>query len=265
MRRTALFCCGTTELQLLRKKTWARCALDCNYKKVLKTNEFLTLCQSNPYAPPSERMTADEAGKFLKALHAARQVVIVGDHVYTDPSDVVNAVHLRLQLPTLVRATSVAEGRAAAVSHGPRMTPPDDNTHRRSFWAVACLLSGAQMTILSYLTFVVYDWSVMEPVCYFVSSISSLCAMTYSAMCRRGYPNEAAGAQLTGHGARAAEALTSFGGLTNPCRVAGLPCEDDLDDAMSLLDAAELLSNPGTNNDCGECIVPPVLASSGAK
>ncbi|EAN77462.1 hypothetical protein, conserved [Trypanosoma brucei brucei TREU927] len=184
-------------LRLLKKQQWVRCALDCSHKRVLRKEAFIELCTSNPYTPLCERMSKSEGIKFLQALHNARQVIVVQDYVYINPADVVDAVHVRLELPNVARRAPVTSRNCSSGQpKDSEVTLRSDMERRRFFWAIVSLLSSAQMSILAYLTFSVYGWSVMEPICYFVTTSTSLCAYAYGLCYKRNCSYEAIDSQL---------------------------------------------------------------------
>ncbi|RNF01872.1 hypothetical protein TraAM80_06713 [Trypanosoma rangeli] len=186
IRKTLALWDSSMIMQCLKKKLRARCVVDCSGKRFFTKQEFLTLCTTNPYAPINERMTTVEAARYLEQLQQAREVIVMGEYVYIRPSDVVNAVYHRLQLPTLSRRTpTYMQQRATQELFAVSTKDKNGIVFRRDFWAIVSLLSGAQMTLLAYLTFVVYGWDVMEPVCYFVTTFTVLCTYAYSLVWRR--------------------------------------------------------------------------------
>ncbi|RNF22124.1 uncharacterized protein Tco025E_03286 [Trypanosoma conorhini] len=186
LRKTLALWDSSMKMQCLKKKLRARCVLQCSDKRLLTKKEFITLCTTNPYAPTNERMTTDEAEQHLERLQQAREVILMGGYVYIRPSDVVNVVNHRLQLPTLTRGAPTyvqqsATQQLVAVSKAKKKGA----VCSRDFWAMVSLLGATQMAILAYLTFLVYGWDVMEPVCYFVTTFTALCAFAYSLVWRR--------------------------------------------------------------------------------
>ncbi|PWU97426.1 hypothetical protein C3747_243g35 [Trypanosoma cruzi] len=177
---------SSMSIQCLKKKLRARCALDCSGKRIITTEDFIAICTTNLYAPSHERMTKCEAAQYLEKLQHAREVIVIGGYVYIRPSDVVNAVHLKLELPTLSRGNPMnLQQCPVQQSCATLRVEQKGGVRRREFWAIVSLLSGAQMTVLAYLTFIVYGWDVMEPVCYFVTTFTALCVYAYSLVCRR--------------------------------------------------------------------------------
>ncbi|KEG10884.1 hypothetical protein DQ04_03191080 [Trypanosoma grayi] len=173
-------------MRFLKKRLQVRCAADCSHKSVFTREEFIALCTSNPYVPISERMTLREAEDFLQTLHRAREVIMVRGCVYTKPSDVVDAVHIKAHLPKLLHGTHACSSQHVGTHSGSAATcAPKNVTCRRDFWAAISLISGSQMTLLAYLTFIVYDWDVMEPICYFVTTFTALSLYAYSLVFRR--------------------------------------------------------------------------------
>ncbi|KAH9597739.1 Calcium uniporter protein [Trypanosoma melophagium] len=174
------------DMQHLKRKLRVRCALDCSHKNVLTKKEFIALCTTNPYTPPGERMTLSEASDYLEKLHRAREVIVLRDFVYTNPSEVVNTVYMMLRLPTLrPEIPACVKKHTSENKYIADTFVQEEVTRRRNFWATVSLLSGIQMSFLAYLTFIVYDWDVMEPVCYFITTFTALCVYAYSLLFRR--------------------------------------------------------------------------------
>lgn len=171
---------------LLRKTVFARAAIDLCDKKTMPRGEFLGLLTNGKYTPPQFRMTKNEASDYLGALKQSGMVVEVGDFIYADPQSVVDAVHLKVGLP-LVSSLShdlecsrrtVAQALAAAHEASSPMVRKAVR-REKEFWAFTALGSGIQMLVLSYLTFQVYGWDVMEPITFFVTTATALCSYAY--------------------------------------------------------------------------------------
>lgn len=70
---------------------------------------------------------------------------------------------------------------------------------RQKDWSLFCFALSLELLVLSYATFIVCGWDVMEPICYFITSAISLCAMAAGmwrtipwdavAVLPRGYPS----------------------------------------------------------------------------
>lgn len=171
---------------LLRKKVFARAAIDLCGKKIIGKNEFLKLLTSAKYTPPQFRMTESEAADYYVTLRQSKMLVEVGDYVYPDPQSVIDAVHLKGGLPLISSSSpDLANARSRlteALSASHKITAPMvEKAVRREkeFWAFTALGSGVQMLVLSYLTFQVYGWDVMEPVTFFVTTTTALCSYAY--------------------------------------------------------------------------------------
>ncbi|KAK7196752.1 hypothetical protein NESM_000615000 [Novymonas esmeraldas] len=181
----------------LRKALFARSAIDLSGKKVLRKDAFLALLTNGALTPPQLRMTSAEAAKYVNTLKRAKMVVEVHGYVYTDVKVIVDAVHLKSGLP-LVPATSkdiedsyrALEGSLAAFKR--LGAPAVERAVRREkeFWATTAVGSGVQMLVLAYLTFQVYGWDVMEPVTFFVTAATALCAYAYFLYFRREHSYE---------------------------------------------------------------------------
>lgn len=170
----------------LRKTLFARAAIDLCDKKIMAKKEFLSLLSDGRCTPPRFRMTRSEAGDYLTVLKRSKMVVEVGDYVYVDPQNVVDAVHLKGGLPLVSSLCQDLDNSrrilAQTIAESNRLSSPMvEKVVRREkeFWAFTALASGVQMLVLSYLTFQVYGWDVMEPVTFFVTTTTALCAYAY--------------------------------------------------------------------------------------
>lgn len=131
-------------------------------------------------------MTQDEATRYFDVLKRSKMVVEAGQYIYADPQSAVDAVHLKAGLPLASSLRSDLQqsrnelAQSLAESHE-RTTPIVEKVVRREkeFWALTALGSGIQMLVLSYLTFQVYGWDVMEPVTFFVTTATALCSYAY--------------------------------------------------------------------------------------
>jgi len=171
---------------LLRKKLFARSALELSNQSIYNRSAFLSVLTSHPTTPARYRMSEAEAHDYLDALVRARSVVPVGDHIYTNPKDVIDAVHLKCGLPIVpLAAPSLEERRKALLGEVTAAMKANMPVLRqvvqkeRDLWALTAVGSGAQMLTLSYLTFRLYGWDVMEPVCFFVTSGTALLSYGY--------------------------------------------------------------------------------------
>ncbi|KPA78395.1 hypothetical protein ABB37_06505 [Leptomonas pyrrhocoris] len=170
----------------LRKTLFARAAINLCDKKIVVRDDFLAMLINGKYTPPQFRMTHREAAEYLDVLKRSKMVVEVGDYVYSDPQNVVDAVHLKGGLPLVSSVSHDLEDTrrtlalALAESHE-RSSPKVEKAVRREkeFWAFTALGSGIQMLVLSYLTFQVYGWDVMEPITFFVTTTTALCSFAY--------------------------------------------------------------------------------------
>lgn len=159
---------------------------------VVSVPEFLGLCTSARDTPDAERMTAAEAETFLQTLHDCRVVLRDGEQVFLRPAEVVQKVHTTLGIPPVDWALPKERAEQAAL-HSELSTARQAveaavdkvAVQRKRFWSSVAVGSGAQMTLLSYLTFVAYDWDVMEPACYFVTCATSIVFYLYFLYYRR--------------------------------------------------------------------------------
>ncbi|KPI84779.1 hypothetical protein ABL78_6162 [Leptomonas seymouri] len=170
----------------LRKALFARAAIDLSGKRIVTKNDFLALLISGKYTPPRYRMTHGEAIEYLDALKCSKMVVEVGDYIYLDPQCIVDAVHLKAGLPLVSSVSHDLESarRMLALTlaeSNKRTFPAVQKAVRREkeFWALTALGSGIQMLVLSYLTFQVYGWDVMEPITFFVTTATALCSYAF--------------------------------------------------------------------------------------
>ncbi|KAG5502532.1 hypothetical protein JIQ42_05413 [Leishmania sp. Namibia] len=170
----------------LRKALFARSAIDLCGRKILPKDAFVTLLTQGCRTPSRFRMTDAEAVKYVDALKRANMIVEVDDYVYTDVKAVIDAVHLKSGLPLV----SVTSERIVSLYHtlseslnafNREASPAVERAVRleKEFWAFTALGSGTQMLVLAYLTFQVYGWDVMEPVTFFVTTATALCAYAY--------------------------------------------------------------------------------------
>lgn len=135
-------------------------------------------------------MSDDEATKFLDSLHNARVVVRDDKRVFVHPIDVINRVHSHLGVPRLAAIT--VNDKMSTLSNdinesAKKSAAPTEATAvwRNRFWGAVAVGSGAQMSVLSYLTFVTYGWDVMEPACYFITCATSVAFYVYFLLYRR--------------------------------------------------------------------------------
>jgi hypothetical protein len=176
----------------LKKKIHVRYALHACQKRVLSRSEYHTLC-SSPSVPAEYRMTQSELDSFLIALHEARLVVMLdNDTLHIRPLELVNDVHAAVGAPPVTPglpqiSDEQAKLRAAIDSHERKSEAALVQTarFRKRFWSAVAVGSGTQMLGLSYLTFVHYDWDVMEPACFFVSAGTSIFFYLYQLLFRR--------------------------------------------------------------------------------
>jgi hypothetical protein len=148
---------------------------------------FISICTRGVASAPSDLMTVEQAKDFLLLLHEARVVIAEEDVVFLRPHEVVQRIHSKLGIAPFV-AESLKDSSAAA-----RSTALENSEKalvrtvrwRRRFWSGVALLSAVQMTTLAYLTFVQYDWDVMEPACYFVTMATSIVFYAYFLWYRR--------------------------------------------------------------------------------
>lgn len=191
--RTAAAAAATPAVDGLRKKAYARFALQRTPREVMQREEFIQLvCAASP--DPRFRMTPAEASEFLTAMREARAVVVneADGLVFTKPLAVVNDVHARLGVPPLslesrasIAAAADAEKTIAAADAAATNAAINTALWRKRFWSGVALASGTQMAILSYLTFVLWDWDTMEPICFFLTSGTSLLFYAYFILFRR--------------------------------------------------------------------------------
>lgn len=176
----------------LKKKIRVRYAIQSSPKAVLSRAEFISMCTSLK-CPSDELMTAAEVSTFLDVLHGARVVLLLeGDVVHLRPHEVVDHVHRAIDAPPLRFGTAAhhaeLNGVCAAVDRHDKQAAAalvSVALRRKRFWSAVALGSGAQMCVLSYLTFVHFDWDVMEPACFFVSAGTSIFFYLYLVVFRR--------------------------------------------------------------------------------
>ncbi|CCW70388.1 unnamed protein product [Phytomonas sp. Hart1] len=132
-------------------------------------------------------MTHTEANEHLRILLKIGQAVKVGeDLLHFEPEEIINAVHMKaglpllpLDIPFIAMTKKESNNFVSKRVHTVSEKLQDIFIHQSNIWAFIALLSGIQMLVLAYLTFVVYGWDVMEPVCYFIPSATALCIYAY--------------------------------------------------------------------------------------
>lgn len=137
-------------------------------------------------------MTPPEATLYLDALHDARVVLREGNTVFLRPADVLDKVHraaglpkLSLDLPSEAAQREAVQAELSIHKRNAVTAIERAALWRKRFWSGVIVGSGTQMSFLAYLTFVAYDWDVMEPACYFVTCSTSLLFYLYFLLFRR--------------------------------------------------------------------------------
>ena len=138
-------------------------------------------------------MSQSELDSFLRVLHDARVVLMLDENtVHLRPQDAINDVHAAIGAPSLQDmppqvVDEHAKLRAIVDTHERKSEGAIVRTarFRKRFWSSVALGSGVQMLGLSYLTFVQYDWDVMEPACFFVTAGTSIFFYLYLLLFRR--------------------------------------------------------------------------------
>jgi hypothetical protein len=171
--------------ETLSKKLRVRHLLSLCPASIISIDEFRHVCMSAKN--PEDSMDDKETTLFLDSLHQAR-IVIRDDHrVFIRPNDVVNRVHSKLGVPRFTATTmhdkSIFLDRElnGCAKRGTEATA----LWRNRFWGTVAVGSAAQMSILSYLTFITYGWDIMEPACYFVTCATSVFFYVYFLLYRR--------------------------------------------------------------------------------
>ena len=146
--------------------------------------KHLTLAQFCDVARRAGMESHDEQKAALLKLHAARHVVYVEQHdiIHTDPEDVVRRCcdALGVSNSNVEQHSPVAANTEAAP-----LVLSETSLWRKRFWGAVAAGGGAQIVLLSFLTFVKYDWDVMEPACYFLSTAWSLLFYLYFIVFRK--------------------------------------------------------------------------------
>nr|CCC93257.1 unnamed protein product [Trypanosoma congolense IL3000] len=202
--------------------------------------------------------------QLLQSLHNARQVMVVRDLVYVNPADVVNAVHVRLNLPYITNHVSALSEDSATPCDGLQVSavaPREQDARRRLFWATASLLSSIQMTVLAYLTFVVYGWDVMEPICYFITTTTTLCSYAFGLRYKRSYSHEAVDSQIAASVAveEGGKLKEDASGLLDGC---GCSAIHDVN-KPSFVEAVKILR--GVQAECADEDFPPSTTGAAAR
>jgi hypothetical protein len=166
---------------LMRKQAHVRYALHTSPYTVITTSGFVSLCR-HATQTVEEQMTHSEAIDYLQKLHAARIVVFnaADDIVHLRP------FQLLAHATTTVTQGPIVEAFAAAVDAVlDAKKARKAAVWRRRFWSTVAVGSGTQMAVMSYLTFVAYDWDTMEPASYFLTSGTALGFFMYFVLLRR--------------------------------------------------------------------------------
>lgn len=176
----------------LKKRAFARIAIELSSQKVYRRKEFFLLLTSGRYTPKEYRMTNSEADDYFSVLSRSGIIVVHDDFVYGNTKDVIDAVHLKCGLPLVSSSTpDLLKKRAmcsAVLSNARQAVKPAITRavqKEKDFWAFVATCSGMQMLVLAYLTFQVFGWDVMEPASYFLTTATALCSYGYLLCFRR--------------------------------------------------------------------------------
>lgn len=132
-------------------------------------------------------MSPEEANNYLFNLQYAGAVTLseLGIVDFT-PDQTVNSVLLRTGLPPLATCIPAVEKRKLEIDTLVNKEKDEImlkirsvQMWRKRFWGATTLFSATQMFTLSYLTFIVYGWDVMEPICYFITTATALASCAY--------------------------------------------------------------------------------------
>lgn len=168
------------------KKAHVCLAIDRCHCEKMSEGAFINMCISAGSA--GETMNEQEAKNFLQQLHEARIVIYSPAHqlVFLQPQKIVDTVHSKLGLAPLTSFRKDEIAQAADLEHSiarkdSKATSAFEKVAiwRRKFWTSVAIGSGTQMAVLAYLTFVKFDWDVMEPVSFFVTAFSAIFLYAY--------------------------------------------------------------------------------------
>eukprot|EP00758_Cryptobia_borreli_P005600 Tbor_TRINITY_DN4930_c0_g1::TRINITY_DN4930_c0_g1_i1::g.9656::m.9656/K20858/MCU; calcium uniporter protein, mitochondrial len=160
-------------LEGLKLKSQIRCALELHEKTIIKTSEYETIALE----ATGGAMSSLQAREYLTVLAEAGEVILVGDDVYLRPIEVINEVFAEAGVPKPINDMHPSDAERYRIL----CDSVKDNEvllqgaairaarHRQRIWSGVALVSGAQMALFAYLTFLKYDWDIMEPITYFVS------------------------------------------------------------------------------------------------
>lgn len=170
--RASLRYCSNSEpfdaaIQTLQRQTLANYALfgSTGQPDVISVDRFVALCCASG-GSSGGTMSTSEALSHLRALHDARLVA------WNESDDL---VHLR-----------PSEVLCASQPPSPAVREQSSSLHsgsgalwRKRFWSTVAMYTAVQMAVMSYLVFVKYDWDVMEPASYFLTSLTAMLFFGY--------------------------------------------------------------------------------------
>ncbi|KAJ1376428.1 Coiled-coil domain containing protein, C-terminal [Sesbania bispinosa] len=120
----------------------------------------------------------DQAKKIAKMLDDSATVIILGDHVFLKPEQVAKTIQALLPVPGAKANDSVRkeleemEKEKAAIDH------KADTLVRRELWGGLGFLV-VQTAAFMRLTFWELSWDVMEPICFYVTSMYFMVGYTF--------------------------------------------------------------------------------------
>lgn len=142
--------------------------------KILSVDEYLKRVVTAPNGSTDDggavQVSQKEALEFLAHMHNATLI----EYNKAD-----GLIHLRpeelsyLYSSTSSSTTENSPERAVATAVAGD-TAKTAQVFRQRFWGGVAVVSGTQMLVLSYLTFVVCGWDMMEPICYFLTTGTSV-------------------------------------------------------------------------------------------
>jgi hypothetical protein len=170
----------------MRKRAHVQYAITHSPYTIVTTSGFVALCRGATNVG-EEQMAHTEAVAHLKALHDAKLVVYnaADDIVHLRPSQLLAHAHMDTPLNPAATMAATAESNAAIEEIFPITAATRAARWRRRFWSSIAVASGLQMATMSYLTFVQFDWDVMEPASYFLTSGTALGFFMYFVLLKR--------------------------------------------------------------------------------
>eukprot|EP01012_Entosiphon_sulcatum_P027512 TRINITY_DN33160_c0_g1_i1.p1 TRINITY_DN33160_c0_g1~~TRINITY_DN33160_c0_g1_i1.p1 ORF type:complete len:258 (+),score=67.42 TRINITY_DN33160_c0_g1_i1:41-814(+) len=153
----------------------------------ISDSEFQAICAQH-------NVGAAEAEALLQKFNDTGIVFKFGPDglVFIKPREVLRSAHALLNIPfdlSVEHRQRIQQLREELRPLELRKQQIDDKIRRsvNRFWAFSCGALGVQMAVLARLTFVDFDWDIMEPVTYFLTTGTATLCFAYFAFHRSEY------------------------------------------------------------------------------